>query len=74
MAPLHRMDAAERRPGACVCGSPHARVGQGEEGEVMQRYQDDGLDDFGWLILMLMALGFLFLALVYVLHWMGWLA
>jgi len=41
---------------------------------IMQRYQDDGLDDFGWLIIMLMALGFLFLALVYVLHWMGWLA
>jgi hypothetical protein len=40
----------------------------------MNRYEDDGLDDFGWLILMLMALGFLFFSLVYFLHWVGWLA
>lgn len=39
----------------------------------MQRYEDDGMDDFGWLILMLAALGFLFFALVYFLHWAGWL-
>ena len=39
----------------------------------MHRYEDDGLDDLGWLIAMLAALGFLFGALVYTLHWMGWL-
>ncbi len=38
----------------------------------MHRYEDDGLDDLGWLIIMLMALGFLFFALVYFLHWAGW--
>ena len=37
----------------------------------MQRLEDDGLDDFGWLLIMLMALGFLFFALVYTLHWLG---
>ena len=40
----------------------------------MNRYEDDGLDDLGWLIAMLAALGFLFGAFVYALHWMGVLA
>lgn len=40
----------------------------------MHRYEEDDLDSLGWLIGMLMALGFLFGALVYALHWMGWLA
>ena len=41
----------------------------------MKRYEDDDLlDSVGWLIAMLMALGFLFGSLVYTLHWMGWLA
>lgn len=40
----------------------------------MQRYEDDGLEDIGWLFAMLAALGFLFGAFVYVLHWAGWLA
>jgi hypothetical protein len=39
----------------------------------MQRYEDDGLDDLGWLLAMLGALGFLFGAFVYALHWAGWL-
>jgi hypothetical protein len=39
----------------------------------MQRYEDDGLDDLGWLILMLLALGFLFFAVVTFVAWMGWL-
>lgn len=37
----------------------------------MNRYEDDGLDDLGWLIGVVAALGFLFGAFVYVLHWMG---
>ena len=37
----------------------------------MQRLEDDGLEDFGWLLAMLAALGFLFGAFVYVLNWMG---
>ena len=37
----------------------------------MQRLEDDGLDELGWLIGMRAALGFLFGALVYTLHWMG---
>lgn len=37
----------------------------------MNRYEEDDLDSLGWLIAMLMALGFLFGALVYTLHWMG---
>jgi hypothetical protein len=40
---------------------------------IMQRYEDDGLDDLGWLILMLLALGFLFFAVVTFMLWMGWL-
>ena len=40
----------------------------------MNRYEEDDLDSLGWLIAMLMALGFLFGAFVYVLHWMGVLA
>lgn len=39
----------------------------------MHRYEDDGLDEMGWLVAMLFAIGFLFFAMVYVLHWMGWL-
>jgi hypothetical protein len=39
----------------------------------MNRYEEDGLEELGWLIAMLMALGFLFGAFVYVLHWAGWL-
>ena len=35
----------------------------------MHRYEDDGFDDLGWLVAMIAALGFLFGALVYVLHW-----
>lgn len=49
-------------------------MGQGSEGQVMQRWRDDGLEDLGWLMAMLGALGFLFGASVYVLHWVGWLA
>lgn len=37
----------------------------------MQRHEEDGLEDFGWLIAMLAALGFLFGAFVYTLHWAG---
>lgn len=37
----------------------------------MHRYEEDDLDSLGWLIGMLLALGFLFGALVYTLHWMG---
>ena len=37
----------------------------------MIRYEDDGLEDLGWLLAMLAALGFLFGALVYLLHWLG---
>ena len=40
----------------------------------MNRYEDDGLDDLGWLIGVVAALMFLFGALVYTLHWMGVLA
>ena len=40
----------------------------------MTRYEDDGFDDLGWLFAMLVALGFLFGALVYLLHWLGVLA
>lgn len=40
----------------------------------MHRYEEDDLDSLGWLIGMLMALGFLFGALVYVLNWLGVLA
>lgn len=39
----------------------------------MHRYEDDGLDELGWLVAMLGALAFLFFALVYFLHWAGWL-
>lgn len=39
----------------------------------MNRYEEDGLEELGWLMAMLGALGFLFFALVYVLHWAGWL-
>lgn len=39
----------------------------------MQRYEDDGIDELGWLVAMLGALGFLFFAVVYFLSWMGWL-
>ena len=37
----------------------------------MQRLENDGLDELGWLFAMLAALGFLFGALVYTLHWLG---
>ena len=37
----------------------------------MQRLENDGLDELGWLLAMLAALGFLFGALVSTLHWMG---
>jgi hypothetical protein len=40
----------------------------------MQRLEDDGLDDLGWLFGVVAALMFLFGAVVYVLNWMGWLA
>jgi hypothetical protein len=39
----------------------------------MNKYQDDGLDDLGWLFGVVAALMFLFGALVYTLHWMGFL-
>lgn len=39
----------------------------------MQRLKEDGLEDFGWLIAMLAALGFLFFALIYFFSWLGWL-
>jgi hypothetical protein len=35
------------------------------------RYEDDGLDDLGWLAWVVTALMFLFGALVYTLHSMG---
>lgn len=41
---------------------------------MMLRREDDGVEDLGWLVAMLGALGFLFGASVYVLHWVGWLA
>lgn len=38
----------------------------------MQRLrEDDGFEELGWLIAMLAALGFLFFAVVYFLHWAG---
>ena len=38
----------------------------------MQRLnEDDGLEDLGWLAAMLGAIGFLFFAIVYFLHWAG---
>ncbi len=40
----------------------------------MQKLQDDGLDDLGWLFGVVAALMFLFGALVYTLHWAGWLS
>ena len=40
----------------------------------MNRYEDDGLDELGWLFGVVAALMFLFGALVYTLHWMGWLS
>ena len=40
----------------------------------MNRYEEDDIDALGWLIGMLIALGFLFGALVFTLHWMGVLA
>jgi hypothetical protein len=40
----------------------------------MQRLNEsDGIEELGWLAAMLAALGFLFFALVYFLHWAGWL-
>lgn len=39
----------------------------------MNRYEEDDLDSLGWLIAMLAAIGFLFGAFVYTLHWAGWL-
>jgi len=40
----------------------------------MNRYEDDGLDDLGWLVGVVAALMFLFGALVYTLHSMGLLS
>ena len=40
----------------------------------MQRYKEDGLEELGWLVAMLGALGFLFFALVYCINWMGWVS
>ena len=39
----------------------------------MNRYEEDDIDSLGWLIGVVAALMFLFGALVYALHWMGWL-
>ena len=40
----------------------------------MPRLDDeDPIDSLGWLICVVAALMFLFGALVYTLHWMGWL-
>ncbi len=39
----------------------------------MQRLNEDGLEDLGWLAAMLAALAFLFFAIVYFLHWAGML-
>lgn len=39
----------------------------------MHRYEEDGLEDLGWLVAMLIALGFLFVAVVTFVAWMGWL-
>ena len=40
----------------------------------MQRLEDDGLDDLGWLVGVVAALMFLFGVLVYTLHSMGLLS
>ena len=40
---------------------------------IMQRYEEDSMEELGWLVAMLVALGFLFFALVCFLHWAGWL-
>lgn len=40
----------------------------------MNRHEDDGLDELGWLFGAVTALMFLFGALVYTLHWAGWLS
>lgn len=39
----------------------------------MQRLEEGGLEDFGWFVAMLAAIGFLFFALVYFCHWAGWI-
>ena len=39
----------------------------------MNRYEEDGIDELGWLAAMLLALAFLFFSFVYCLHWAGWL-
>lgn len=40
----------------------------------MNRLEDDGFDDLGWLVCVVAALMFLFGALVYTLHAMGLLS
>jgi len=37
----------------------------------MNRHEEDGLDDLGWLFGAVAALMFLFSSLVYTLHWAG---
>lgn len=67
MASLHRMDSAKRRPSARVCGDPHARVGQSEEGEmIMHRHEDDGLDVLGCVAIIAVAAVFLILLLIFI--------
>ena len=34
--------------------------------------EDDGFEELGWLVAMIMALGFLFLSTVFLLAWAGW--
>jgi hypothetical protein len=61
------MDSTKRRPGACICGKTHARVGQSEEGEViMHRHEDDGLDVLGCVAIIAVAAVFLVLLLVFI--------
>lgn len=40
----------------------------------MHRSEEDGLEELGWLIVLLAALGFLFGAIVFAFNWMGWLS
>ena len=65
-----RLDPAKRRQDSCLHRGQGAGLGQGAEGE-MNRHEEDGLDDLGWLFSAVAALMFLFGSLVYTLHWMG---
>ena len=47
-------------------------MGEGAEGQVMHRYEEDGIDALGWLLKILLKLLVMIWLAVFVL-WMGWL-